>query len=76
MRIWNGTAWSEVAELNTASRDLGADLELQLLRIGGRIKFLVQVVMLNLGMVLAWTEVADLNTARIVMVGCGVIIQA
>jgi hypothetical protein len=59
---WNGTAWSEVAELNTAVEHQVL-LELQLLEL------LQEVCCYPNGNVeswngTAWTEVADLNTAR------------
>jgi hypothetical protein len=68
---WNGSAWTEVADLNTAIRQnagAGAD-NTSALNFGGGPPAVANTELWN---GLAWTDVADLNTARNGLRGAGI----
>ena len=68
---WNGTAWTEVGDLNTARRGAAAGKQSSTagLVFGG---FITAVTALNEAWNgSAWTEVADLNTASAFKAGAG-----
>ena len=71
---YNGTSWTEVAEMNTARRLLaGAGTQTAALAYGGWPPNKAETEEWNGS---SWTEVADLNTARRQASGCGVNAEA
>ena len=64
--LWNGSAWTEVADLNTARNDLGVGSgnASNALAFGGTTPPGTAQAITESWNGSSWTEVADLNTAR------------